>query len=90
MGRAALSGRCGSNGLGRDWSSSGTVGDGRPNRERCAWRVVNGNGEWTCRIRSEWGKLPPGTTFGGTHGAIAQDNAGHIYVSTQSTTGVLV
>ena len=51
---------------------------------------LTGNGEWTCRIRSEWGKLPAGTTFGGTHGAIAQDNAGHIYVSTQSATGVLV
>jgi DNA-binding beta-propeller fold protein YncE len=52
--------------------------------------LLTGNGEWTCRIRSEWGKLPAGTSFGGTHGAIAQDNAGHIYVSTQSTTGVLV
>jgi hypothetical protein len=52
--------------------------------------LLTGNGEWTCRIRSDWGKLPTGTTFGGTHGAIAQDNAGHIYVSTQSTTGVLV
>jgi hypothetical protein len=28
--------------------------------------------------------------FGGTHGAIAQDKAGDIYVSTQSETGVLV
>jgi hypothetical protein len=52
--------------------------------------LFTGNGEWTCRIRSDWGKLPTGTTFGGTHGAIAQDNAGRIYVSTQSTTGVLV
>jgi hypothetical protein len=52
--------------------------------------LLTGNGEWTCRIRSDWGKLPPGTTFGGTHGAIAQDKAGRIYVSTQSTTGVLV
>ncbi len=49
---------------------------------------LTGNGEWTCRIRSDWGKLPVGTAFGGTHGAIAQDNAGHIYVSTQSATGV--
>ena len=52
--------------------------------------LLTGNGEWTCRIRPEWGKLPAGTSFGGTHGAIAQDNAGRIYVSTQSTTGVLV
>jgi hypothetical protein len=52
--------------------------------------LLTGNGEWTCRIRPEWGKLPAGTSFGGTHGAIAQDNAGRIYVSTQSPTGVLV
>jgi hypothetical protein len=52
--------------------------------------LLTGNGEWTCRIRSDWGKLPAGTTFGGTHGAIAQDKAGRIYVSTQSSTGVLV
>jgi hypothetical protein len=38
----------------------------------------------------DWGSLPPGTNFGGTHGAIAEDRAGNIYVSTQSTTGVLV
>jgi hypothetical protein len=37
-----------------------------------------------------WGALPAGTAFGGTHGAIAQDNAGNIYVSTQSATGILV
>jgi len=29
-------------------------------------------------------------SFGGTHGAVAQANAGNIYVSTQSATGVLV
>jgi hypothetical protein len=37
-----------------------------------------------------WGSLPSGTTFGGTHGTVAQDKAGHIYVSTQSATGVVV
>jgi hypothetical protein len=34
--------------------------------------------------------LPAGTTFGGTHGAVAADKAGRVYVSTQSATGVLV
>lgn len=52
--------------------------------------VMTGNGEWTYEVVTEWGSLPPGTSFGGTHGAIAQDNAGQLYVSTQSTTGVLV
>lgn len=52
--------------------------------------LLTGNGEWTYRVVADWGKLPQGTQFGGTHGAVAQDNAGHIYVSTQSETGVLV
>jgi hypothetical protein len=52
--------------------------------------VLTGNGEWTYEVVPGWGSLPPGTDFGGTHGAIAQDKAGNIYVSTQSETGVLV
>ena len=52
--------------------------------------VVTGNGEWTYEVVPGWGSLPSGTSFGGTHGAIAQDNAGNIYISTQSTTGILV
>jgi len=51
---------------------------------------LTGNGEWTYGVVSGWGALPQGTTFGGTHGAIAQDKNGNIYVSTQSNTGVLV
>ena len=51
---------------------------------------LTGNGEWTYEVTAGWGALPAGTTFGGTHGAVAQDKAGNIYVSTQSTTGVLV
>jgi hypothetical protein len=51
---------------------------------------LTGNGEWTYAVASDWGALPAGTTFGGTHGAVAQDKAGNIYVSTQSDTGVLV
>jgi hypothetical protein len=53
-------------------------------------KLPTGNGEWTYEVVQGWGSLPSGTAFGGTHGAIAQDKAGHIYVSTQSTTGVLV
>jgi hypothetical protein len=49
-----------------------------------------GNGEWTYNIVQGWGQLPAGTSFGGTHGGIATDKAGHVYVSTQSETGVLV
>jgi hypothetical protein len=52
--------------------------------------LLTGNGEWTYRVVADWGKLPENTRFGGTHGGISQDRAGHIYVSTQSDTGVLV
>jgi hypothetical protein len=49
-----------------------------------------GNGEWTYKIVHDWGELPAGKSFGGTHGAIGTDKAGNIYVTTQSETGVLV
>ena len=52
--------------------------------------AITGNGEWAYRVVSNWGALPKGTTYGGTHGAIATDAAGDIYVATQSSTGVLV
>lgn len=53
-------------------------------------QLETGNGEFTYRVVEGWGALPEGTKFGGTHGAIAVDNAGSVYVSTQSETGVLV
>jgi len=52
--------------------------------------LSTGNGEWTYTIVPKWGQLPEGKSFGGTHGAIATDKAGQVYVSTQSETGVLV
>jgi hypothetical protein len=52
--------------------------------------ALTGNGEWTYKVVPDWGALPAGTTFGGTHGAIAQDKDRNIYVSTQSATGILV
>jgi hypothetical protein len=52
--------------------------------------LITGNGEWTYKVVPGWGVLPSGISFGGTHGAVAQDKAGNIYVSTQSETGILV
>jgi len=52
--------------------------------------LLTGNGEWTYRVLPGWGQLPASMTFGGTHGGIATDNAGRVYISTQSRTGVLV
>ena len=53
-------------------------------------QLHTGNGKWTYRVVPHWGELPPGKMFGGTHGGIATDKAGLLYVSTQSATGVLV
>jgi hypothetical protein len=58
---------------------------GGPNRQ-----LQTGNGEWTYQVVPGWGRLPEGESFGGTHGAIATDKAGLLYVSTQSDTGILV
>lgn len=52
--------------------------------------LQTGNGQWTYRVQKGWGELPAATVFGGTHGGIATDKAGHVYISTQSATGVLV
>jgi hypothetical protein len=61
-----------------------------PSNSPSAPLQLTGNGEWTYAVVPGWGTLPAGIKFGGTHGAIAQDNSGNIYVSTQSDTGVLV
>src|ERR1700744_1221965 len=53
-------------------------------------QLQTGNGEWTYHGVSSWGQLPQGEAVGGTHGGIATDKAGRLYVSTQSATGVLV
>ena len=51
---------------------------------------VTGNGQWRYKKDDTFGHLPAGQQFGGTHGAIATDKAGNVYVSTQSTTGIIV
>jgi hypothetical protein len=53
-------------------------------------KIRTGNGEWTYQLVPDWGHLPANLKFGGTHGAIATDHAGQVYVSTQSETGILV
>ncbi len=52
--------------------------------------MQTGNGEWTYQVVPHWGHLPSGTLFGGTHGGIATDKSGHVYISTQSETGILI
>lgn len=51
---------------------------------------VTGNGQWRYQKNPAFGHLPAGQEFGGTHGGIATDQAGNVYVSTQSNTGIIV
>ena len=62
----------------------------RAESETPAPTLRTGNGEWTYDVVPGWGQLPAGKSYGGTHGAIATDKAGNVYVSTQSETGILV
>ncbi|PWT76059.1 MAG: hypothetical protein C5B46_01795 [Proteobacteria bacterium] len=66
---------------------SESIGEDRSEIQK---EILTGNGEWARRVVNGWGALPPGRVFGGTHGAVAQDEDGHFFVSTQSETGVLV
>lgn len=61
-----------------------------PTEDAASPTMRTGNGEWTYEVVPGWGQLPAGTAFGGTHGAVAIDNSGHVYVSTQSETGIVV
>jgi hypothetical protein len=61
-----------------------------PAQSAAAPTLRTGNGEWTYDVVAGWGHLPAGTVYGGTHGAIATDSSGHVYISTQSETGILV
>ena len=54
-------------------------------------KIQTGNGEWSYEVAfPAGGACLPGLKFGGTHGAIATDRSGQVYVSTQSETGILV
>lgn len=49
-----------------------------------------GSGAWRFEVEAGWAKLPANTPLGPTHGGIAIDRAGLVYVSTDSPAGVLV
>ena len=49
-----------------------------------------GTGAWRFEIEPSWAKLPAETPLGPTHGGIAIDRAGLIYVSTDGPAGLLV
>jgi sugar lactone lactonase YvrE len=49
-----------------------------------------GSGAWRFEIEPGWAKLPADTPLGPTHGGVAIDRAGLVYVSTDGPSGVLV
>jgi hypothetical protein len=64
------------------------LSESEPNNQQT--QRETGNREWLYQVAPSWGHLPAGMQFGGTHGGITSDNAGLIYISTQSATGILV
>ena len=49
-----------------------------------------GSGAWRFEIEPGWAKLPPNMPLGPTHGGVAIDRSGLIYVSTDGPSGILV
>jgi hypothetical protein len=49
-----------------------------------------GQGEWRFEVDPSWAKLPPGKSFGATHGGAAVDRAGNIYMSSDGPDGIFV
>lgn len=49
-----------------------------------------GSGAWTFQVESGWAKLPEGKTLASTHGGVAVDKAGNIYMSSDGPNGIFV
>ena len=49
-----------------------------------------GQGAWRFEVDPGWAKVPAGVTLGPTHGGVAVDKAGNIYVSSDGPNGILV
>jgi hypothetical protein len=95
QGEAAVSGRrhfCASAGLAAlaTFIPASAQSEAAETAPAASCTLRTGNGEWLYEVVPEWGKLPPTKAFGGTHGGIVTDRGGHVYVSTQSETGILV
>lgn len=49
-----------------------------------------GQGEWRFNVVAGWAKVPAEVSLGPTHGGVAVDKAGNIYVSSDGPNGILV
>ncbi len=52
--------------------------------------ALTGQGDWVYRTVLDWGHIPGQEHIGSTHGGVAVDKSGHIYVSTDGPNGVIV
>ncbi|MEI6819186.1 MAG: 6-bladed beta-propeller [Verrucomicrobiota bacterium] len=52
--------------------------------------ALTGQGDWIYQTVLNWGKIPGQEYIGSTHGGVAVDKSGHIYVSTDGPNGVIV
>ncbi len=65
-------------------------GHERPAAPAAGDPVITGNGPFTFRAHDWWGKLPDGLALGPTHGGVAVDEAGNVYVSTDAEHSICV
>lgn len=52
--------------------------------------ALTGQGDWAYRTVLNWGRIPGQEYIGSTHGGVAVDKSGKIYVSTDGPNGVIV
>ncbi len=65
-------------------------GDHGPAGDALDHSVTTGNGLHTYRTHPNWAQFADGNPIGSTHGGVAVDKAGRIYVSTQADRGICV
>jgi len=52
--------------------------------------ALTGQGDWVYKTVHDWGRIPGQEHIGATHGGVAVDKSGKIYVSTDGPNGVIV
>lgn len=73
------------------FSAAAHEGDhGGSDRDSLDHSVQTGNGLFTYQTHPNWAQFPDGMPIGSTHGGVAVDKAGRIYVSTQADRSICV
>ncbi|MEM9079135.1 MAG: 6-bladed beta-propeller [Verrucomicrobiota bacterium] len=63
--------------------------EGRPAGKVVSSVQLTGNGAFVFETVPGWGAMPEGANLGPTHGGVAVDGSGHVYVSTEADHGVV-